>query len=98
MVNAEYRWDLSPILQAVAFADGGKVFDRWEQWNLQPWKAMSVSAFACAAGPRSFQFRYRLQPRGISNMVSRQQHVLILLGVLAGPAFSQPRRQEVLLR
>jgi len=34
MVNAEYRWDLSPILGMVAFADGGKVFDRWEQWNL----------------------------------------------------------------
>jgi outer membrane protein assembly factor BamA len=34
LVNAEYRWDLSPILQAVAFADGGKVFNHWEQWNL----------------------------------------------------------------
>ncbi len=34
MVNAEYRWDLSPIMGMVAFADGGKVFDRWEQWNL----------------------------------------------------------------
>src|SRR5207253_2437577 len=34
MVNAEYRWDLSPTLGMVAFADGGKVFDRWEQWNL----------------------------------------------------------------
>jgi len=33
MVNAEYRWELSPILDMVAFADGGKVFDRWEQWN-----------------------------------------------------------------
>jgi outer membrane protein assembly factor BamA len=34
MVNGEYRWELSPILDMVAFADGGKVFDRWEQWNL----------------------------------------------------------------
>jgi hypothetical protein len=34
MVNAEYRWEASPILDVVAFADGGKVFDRWEQWNL----------------------------------------------------------------
>jgi len=34
LVNAEYRWELSPILDMVAFADAGKVFDRWEQWNL----------------------------------------------------------------
>jgi outer membrane protein assembly factor BamA len=34
MVNGEYRWELSPVLDMVAFADGGKVFDRWEQWNL----------------------------------------------------------------
>ncbi len=34
MVNAEYRWEASPILDVVAFADGGKVFDSWEQWNL----------------------------------------------------------------
>jgi outer membrane protein assembly factor BamA len=33
MVSAEYRWEASPILQLVAFADGGKVFNRWEQWN-----------------------------------------------------------------
>ena len=33
MMSAEYRWDASPILQMVAFADGGKVFNRWEQWN-----------------------------------------------------------------
>jgi outer membrane protein assembly factor BamA len=33
IVTAEYRWDASPIVQVVAFADGGKVFDRWEQWN-----------------------------------------------------------------
>jgi outer membrane protein assembly factor BamA len=34
MLNAEYRWELSPIVDMVAFADGGKVFNRWEQWNL----------------------------------------------------------------
>ena len=34
MVNAEYRWQLSPTLDMVAFADAGKVFNRWEQWNL----------------------------------------------------------------
>jgi outer membrane protein assembly factor BamA len=34
LVSGEYRWDLSPILGMVVFADGGKVFDRWEQWNL----------------------------------------------------------------
>jgi outer membrane protein assembly factor BamA len=33
MVNAEYRWEASPLLDVVAFADGGKVFNRWEQWN-----------------------------------------------------------------
>src|SRR5919206_423760 len=33
LLTAEYRWDASPILQMVAFADGGKVFNRWEQWN-----------------------------------------------------------------
>ena len=34
MVNAEYRWELSPIVDMAAFADAGKVFNRWEQWNL----------------------------------------------------------------
>jgi outer membrane protein assembly factor BamA len=33
MANAEYRWDASPLLQMVAFADCGKVFNQWEQWN-----------------------------------------------------------------
>lgn len=33
LVSAEYRWDASPILQMAVFADGGKVFNRWEQWN-----------------------------------------------------------------
>ena len=33
MLTAEYRWDASPLVQMVAFADAGKVFNRWEQWN-----------------------------------------------------------------
>ena len=34
MINGEYRWSASPILDVAAFADAGKVFNRWEQWNL----------------------------------------------------------------
>jgi outer membrane protein assembly factor BamA len=34
LVNAEHRWELSPILDLVAFSDAGKVFARWSQWNL----------------------------------------------------------------
>jgi hypothetical protein len=34
LVSAEHRWEVSPILDLVAFADAGKVFDRWSQWNL----------------------------------------------------------------
>jgi hemolysin activation/secretion protein len=33
ILNAEYRWDASRVIQMVAFADGGKVFNRWEQWT-----------------------------------------------------------------
>jgi outer membrane protein assembly factor BamA len=33
LVSAEYRWFCSPILELAAFADGGRVFNRWEQWN-----------------------------------------------------------------
>jgi outer membrane protein assembly factor BamA len=33
MVNGEYRWFCSPILEMAVFADAGKVFQRWEQWN-----------------------------------------------------------------
>ena len=33
LLTAEYRWDASPILQMVVFADGGKVFNTWGQWN-----------------------------------------------------------------
>jgi hypothetical protein len=33
LATAEYHWDASPILQMVAFFDGGKVFNNWQQWN-----------------------------------------------------------------
>jgi outer membrane protein assembly factor BamA len=33
LVSEEYHWDASPILTMVAFADQGKVFNNWEQWN-----------------------------------------------------------------
>lgn len=33
MVNGEYRWFCSPTLDMTVFADAGKVFQRWEQWN-----------------------------------------------------------------
>ena len=33
IVNGEYRWNASPTMQVVAFADAGKVFNQWEQWN-----------------------------------------------------------------
>jgi outer membrane protein assembly factor BamA len=34
LVNAEYRWDVTPTASFMAFADAGRVFDRWAQWNL----------------------------------------------------------------
>jgi outer membrane protein assembly factor BamA len=33
MVNGEYRWFCSPALDMAVFADAGKVFQHWEQWN-----------------------------------------------------------------
>jgi len=33
MLNGEYRWFCSPALDMAVFADAGKVFQRWEQWN-----------------------------------------------------------------
>jgi hemolysin activation/secretion protein len=33
-MNAEYRWETSAALDLVLFADGGKVFDRWERLNV----------------------------------------------------------------
>jgi outer membrane protein assembly factor BamA len=34
IVNGEYRWFCSPTFDMAVFADAGKVFQRWEQWNL----------------------------------------------------------------
>ncbi len=34
LVSGEHRWEVSPVLDLVAFVDAGKVFDRWSQWNL----------------------------------------------------------------
>jgi len=34
MVSGEYRWFCSPLLDVAAFADGGKVFNDWKEWNL----------------------------------------------------------------
>jgi hypothetical protein len=33
LLNGEYRWEVSPSLDMAVFADAGKVFDRWNQWN-----------------------------------------------------------------
>lgn len=33
MLNGEYRWFCSPTVDMAVFADAGKVFQRWEQWN-----------------------------------------------------------------
>jgi outer membrane protein assembly factor BamA len=52
MVNAEYRWELSPILDMVAFVDAGKVFNRWEHWNFHDLE--SDVGFG-------FRFKYRSQ-------------------------------------
>jgi outer membrane protein assembly factor BamA len=34
LVNTEYRWEVSPTASVSAFAEAGRVFDRWAQWNL----------------------------------------------------------------
>jgi hypothetical protein len=34
LVQGEYRWEASSVLGLALFADGGKVFHDWEQWNL----------------------------------------------------------------
>ena len=78
MVNAEYRWDASPVLQMVAFADGGKVFNRWEQWNFHDYPdRRGIRAADQGSVQGRFQFRHRLQPRGVSNMVSHEQRNVV---------------------
>jgi hypothetical protein len=34
LIQGEYRWEASTVLDLAVFADGGKVFHDWEQWNL----------------------------------------------------------------
>ena len=34
LMQGEYRWEASSVLALAVFADGGKVFHNWEQWNL----------------------------------------------------------------
>ncbi len=34
LIQGEYRWEASTILDLALFADGGKVFHDWDQWNL----------------------------------------------------------------
>jgi len=34
LIQGEYRWEASTILDLALFADGGKVFHNWNQWNL----------------------------------------------------------------
>jgi len=46
LANLEYRWEVSPTASFTAFADAGKVFDRWSQWNLH--NAQSDVGFAFA--------------------------------------------------
>ncbi len=35
LVQAEYRWEASQVLELALFADGGNVFHNWEQLNLR---------------------------------------------------------------
>jgi outer membrane protein assembly factor BamA len=34
LIQGEYRWEASTVMDLALFADGGKVFHNWEQWNL----------------------------------------------------------------
>jgi outer membrane protein assembly factor BamA len=33
LIQGEYRWEASSTLDLALFADGGKVFNDWQQWN-----------------------------------------------------------------
>jgi hypothetical protein len=35
LVQAEYRWEASGVVELALFADGGNVFHDWSQWNLR---------------------------------------------------------------
>jgi hypothetical protein len=34
LLQGEYRWEASTLLDLAAFVDGGKVFHDWDEWNL----------------------------------------------------------------
>jgi outer membrane protein assembly factor BamA len=63
MVSAEYHWDASPILQMVAFADGGKVFNTWQQWN-----------FHAIQTDVGFGFRFRGRSRNVLSLDTGFSH------------------------
>ena len=49
-MNAEYRWEAGAALDVVLFADGGKVFDRWERLNVHDLE-----------GSAGFGFRFKVR-------------------------------------
>lgn len=53
----EYRWHVSPIVQLVAFADAGKVFDQWEQLNFHNLESDAGFGFRFR-GRRSIAFSF----------------------------------------
>jgi len=63
MVSAEYRWDASPVLQVVAFSDGGKVFNAWQQWN-----------FHAIQTDVGFGFRFRGRSKNILSLDTGFSH------------------------
>ena len=78
MVSGEYRWHASPLLQVVAFADAGKVFNKWENWNFHDLEsAVGFGLPIQRAAFSRFQLRYRFQSRGISDMVSNEQRAVV---------------------
>lgn len=72
MVNAEYRWELSPVVDMVAFVDAGKVFNRWSQLNLHSlesdvgfgfrlkYRSQVAFAFDTAFSHEGFQLWFRV--------------------------------------
>ena len=72
IVNAEYRWELSPVIDMVAFVDAGKVFDRWSQLNFHSlesdvgfgfrvkYRSQVALAFDTAFSHEGFQIWFRV--------------------------------------
>jgi outer membrane protein assembly factor BamA len=63
IATAEYHWDSSPILQMVAFADCGKVFNDWNQWN-----------FHAIQSDVGFGFRFHGQSRNVLSLDTGFSH------------------------